>query len=573
MNVVLTTDGGREKAVRTSKLGAALLVDPSIVEEKAYRKKGAKIRIFKKIEASKQRPVASVSEDNVVFNWAYLWQYLSTMFSGAEVTTIGLSKKQTIQAWIRASERAGDRGLYKFALDQTEFDHSITPRQHLAFLDSVKRAITRRYGYKKEVDSAVEQIKFSVKNAILNTGRDVVSDVQGFWSGLPYTIIGDTAMNCAEFLLVNEEYERRFGANYLYDARFQGDDVESWFRKDVKDEFISIYEELGFKISKTKSSMSREFDDFLRFSVSDRRVSGYPASMVKSVMWSRANEVSDERREGGIVNEIASVWWGLMIRDLDHDKVVRHACVDLSRALKCSVDHAKTLLYTSTSFGGGGYGDERKFSIKAQSGGDSGASVKDLEQSYVYKAIDGSAETKRDILNPYLLKLTDASKYQNKATFTEEFIGLGPAKPYSYVQLYDVKVTTNEAASWLYKAPPFSGSSILSSIQLEVYVRERQFEKIPYLYKDPGLVNRARNWLRRSVWVDWLQGKLWSASFRNTKVGPIMGSGLVDFVYAKVLKRLVDYNSINRVGVQLLNSRVAATARRLSENMVYDLRF
>jgi dimeric dUTPase (all-alpha-NTP-PPase superfamily) len=274
------------KKQRVSKAFEALSLEPETIRREMSRYKPATIRVFAKPEATKNRPVASVDEDNIVWWWSTVKTAAEKLFTrGAWFLQ---SSQQQLQNWGGAIAEQGAR-RWAIPLDQAKFDHYITPGMHIQALEALERALLQRTTTPSQVaiiQKAFSHIIYAVKNAVV----DGSSNVQGYWSGLPYTMFLGSVMNLAEFFVARKLiYEEHGEWINILDVAAQGDDLFLITDKDWLLPLFKTYVNLGFKMNLTKNFSSTTRNEYLRNVITENGITGYPMRSAKSLIW-RKNE-------------------------------------------------------------------------------------------------------------------------------------------------------------------------------------------------------------------------------------------------------------------------------------------
>lgn len=353
---LLLEEHGVIKRGRRSKVSAAYNLDNSKVKELLFATIPQYLRCFQKTEAGKIRDIVCGDFPSYI-KMDYLDNFFREGFLGNTFSVMFMYPDQLAQFWKNFAKSAVDYGSFKVPIDQSNFDHNIN-RDMLEIFFNVH--VERCQPYPE-----LRNIMISLKNSILHkdsvyiNGKDVRPFVKGIASGWRWTSYMDTLINYTEFLVVQEVLREKYKVTLNIKSNcFMGDDVHlSLLGNSFEDcELLQdVYNELGFKVNKSKNFIANDRDEFLRLVSNDELVvKGYPSRVILAMTQTKPMSVDTPSRYDRI-NSIIACYFNGISRGLVVKPMVRY----MLRAIKnkCKISDMNDLInYILTPSSKGGYG-------------------------------------------------------------------------------------------------------------------------------------------------------------------------------------------------------------------------
>jgi hypothetical protein len=462
-----------------------------------------------KRETSKIRPVIA-SDIGTYFKMDYVFKYIEEDIAGSELSTLFMSRKQQLSMWFYLSKRLPE---VTFPLDQGNFDQNISADMIIAVLNALRDFYVPRFPF---LARWFGLIVHAIKTGYVKTLDEIKFLWQGgVLSGWRITAILDTIINLAQLIacMIRMGEQDIQGAITLLVA--QGDDDEIRLdRAGTADYILNYYNEAGFEANPTKMFVSdtkyrsKSRDDFLRINIFWDRCIGPPARGINSVLWADPSKRMLPRGLDRVQSTIAS-WQLLASRGCDLDKVKKYMVKDLKGLLDWSEAKVMDLLETPKSVGGMGvfpdFNRKRWLSLdyEIEHTLDKRVSVPEYLRKF----------WRRD-KKIWISELGDWGKPLTTTIAREKYTDAN----YSSMTNYSMKGGgVDLVPRWKKTVPTLHREQFLSDLLKEEKITG--IDQIRYLIDNVGDYDYVRKQARKSVFIEWLYGKI------DYKSGSIWGIG------------------------------------------------
>lgn len=242
-------------------------------------------RAMVKCETGKARAVL-VSDMTLYLRMAWLSETLEYVLRSTQGTSLFFRGSRYSQLWMEMAASAGEAGLWKLPIDQSEFDHHVS----LSMIDVVLRRMERLLSTQEQKD-VLQAIRVAVtlQPAGVAVGDHVVPAKKGIQSGWRWTALLDTWVQFAEVYaswawIAQSMGNFRFRLSGLYT---QGDDARFvTYSPGFGIALCEVMRAAGFDINPSKTWLSPFRDEYLRqVSTPSTGTHGYLNRAVSSILW------------------------------------------------------------------------------------------------------------------------------------------------------------------------------------------------------------------------------------------------------------------------------------------------
>lgn len=228
-------------------------------------------------------------------------------FAGSSWSPLFMNAQLEEELWLRVLRESKDTTLLKVPIDQSKFDHAPSRRMLDIFFKKVV-SISKQYGTDEEVRMS-ELLYESMlhHNSTVRVEKEVVRFRKGVASGWRWTSLIGTLLNRIEFEVMKRIVEDKIHRPLRVSGRsFFGDDVQLSMRekREVAQLLLDTYISCGFTVHSGKNEIMEDCDEFLRLTVDNEVIVGYPARLVVSIVYSKPGKdrpVSKFERIHGMV--------------------------------------------------------------------------------------------------------------------------------------------------------------------------------------------------------------------------------------------------------------------------------
>jgi hypothetical protein len=508
-----------------------------------------------KRELSKVRAIIA-GDFSTYLKMAYISHWIEEDMRGSELSTLTMNTEQTLQMWYKLSKSLPE---LRFPLDQGSFDQNISAEMIIETIKALRdfyvvREPTLGIWFKK-VLYAVRHGQIELDNG------SVIPWEGGVLSGWRWTALLDTIINLAQVESARDEYIDRYGVDPLEQVIAQGDDDQMTIRSYSFIDFIlKYYEQAGFEVNPNKMYIATERDDFLRKTILKDSVSGPPARAVNALIWADPSKRIFDRGMDRIESTVNN-WMTLIGRGNNTQAAWDLMLLDIHNFTNIPIGALKKLLKTPKTLGGLGVldpGNSNDF-----------LSLTVTTERKVFKKIKAPPylnEYWRKDIYFYIDEMGDWGipifDYRNELEkVVDTIIDYEPLKEKIYVQmaLSDPLPLTPR---WKTEVPTFA----LDKVIVEKWKEDE--DSVRDLIEDLSVYNIVLKKARRSVFLDWLSGKL------EYKPPIVVGVGqeLVSVVFQKLAQaawgRLLRRGNVNRFDLRKSYTFVEIMTRLMVNDIV-----
>jgi hypothetical protein len=247
----------------------------------------------------------------------FLSDLIENGFKGTTWSPLFMGQKKQSEMWSNMIKESQDDTLVKIPIDQSKFDHQPSRKMIRIVFEEIQRVCHEKGTAEQAQVSDVLINGMLSDKSVVKIDDIMIQYRKGVASGWRWTALIDTLINKAEFDVVIAEVERRIGRPIkIISSQFQGDDVRCSLRepKWVASLILSIYKELGFEVNPDKTLIVTDRDEFLRYTIDNNVLIGYPARLTLGLTSRKPNSDAPltkyDRIHNMIINHIRAICRG-----------------------------------------------------------------------------------------------------------------------------------------------------------------------------------------------------------------------------------------------------------------------